>query len=249
MEALVTISKKGNPITTSLKVAEIFGKRHDHVLRDIENLSCSDTFRLLNFGETPYIHPQNGQTYSMYVMTKDGFTFLAMGFTGEKAAQFKEMYIAEFNKREMMLKSDEYILARSQEILQRKMIELESRLNQSEKLIEEQAPKVIFADAVTASTDCTLIKELAAYLKQNGVNIGQNRLFAKLREDGYLCSARGERWNMPTQKALNLNLLEVEPGVVNKAGLNPRNTLTPKVTGKGRVYFLNKYLKELSKSV
>ncbi len=128
MEALVTISGKGNPVTTSLKVAEIFGKQHGHVIRDIENLSCSESFRISNFGETPYTHPQNGQTYKSYVMTKDGFSFLVMGYNGEKAAQFKEMVISEFNEREVMLKSDDYILMRSQEILKRRMIELEAKI-------------------------------------------------------------------------------------------------------------------------
>ena len=75
------IIKKGQDVTTSLIVAEVFGKRHDHVLRDIENLSCSDAFRLLNFGETLYIHPQNGQTYPMFEMTKDGFSFLVMRYS------------------------------------------------------------------------------------------------------------------------------------------------------------------------
>ena len=89
MEALVSTNSKGQDVTTSLIVAEVFGKRHDHVLRDIENLSCSNAFRLLNFGETPYIHPQNGQTYPMFEMTKDGFSFLVMGYTGDKAGQFK----------------------------------------------------------------------------------------------------------------------------------------------------------------
>ena len=125
METLVLRNQTGNDVTTSLIVAEVFGKEHRNVLRDIENLSCSDSFRMLNFERTPYTHPQNGQTYEMYEMTKDGFSFLVMGYTGEKAGQFKELFISEFNKREALLKSDEYILMRSQEIMQRKIKELE----------------------------------------------------------------------------------------------------------------------------
>lgn len=90
MTELVKINSAGKDVTTSLIVAQVFGKEHKNVLRDIENLSCSDTFRRLNFEHTPYVHPQNGQTYKMYEMTKDGFSFLVMGYTGERAGQFKE---------------------------------------------------------------------------------------------------------------------------------------------------------------
>ena len=114
MENLVIQSPQGRDVTTSLIVAEVFGKNHKEVLRDIERLSCSEDFRVRNFAHTPYTHPQNGQKYHYYEMTKDGFSFLVMGYTGKKAGEFKEMFINEFNKREMMLKSDDYILARSQ---------------------------------------------------------------------------------------------------------------------------------------
>lgn len=125
-------------MTTSLIVAEVFGKEHRNVLRDIENLSCSDDFRMLNFEHTPYTHPQNGQTYRMYEMTKDGFSFLVMGYTGEKAGKFKEDFINEFNKREALLKSDDFILMRSQQILQKRIELAEQKVKQLESENEEQ---------------------------------------------------------------------------------------------------------------
>lgn len=85
------------PKTTSLKVAEFFGKRHDNVLRAIERLECSEKFNALNFEVVKYID-QKGQARTMYNMTKDGFIFLVMGFTGKQAAKFKEAYINEFNR-------------------------------------------------------------------------------------------------------------------------------------------------------
>jgi len=94
----------GVPKTTSVDVARIFRKEHKHVLRDIQALDCSEEFRVSNFGHTPYIHPQNKQTYPMVTMTKDGFTFLAMGYTGKEAAKFKEAYIKRFNEMEATLK-------------------------------------------------------------------------------------------------------------------------------------------------
>jgi Rha family phage regulatory protein len=158
MEALVIQSVKGQDVTTSLIVAEVFGKRHDHVLRDIENLSCSDGFRLLNFGETPYTHPQNGQTYKAYEITKDGFSFLVMGYTGGKAAEFKEKFIYEFNKREALLKNDDFILSRALSILNERTKSLEAQVSfQSQQLqladqtIKEQAPMVkAFRDVISA---------------------------------------------------------------------------------------------------
>lgn len=92
------------PMTNSLKIAEVFSKRHDAVLRDIKKLKCSQEFNLHNFVEVNYAHT-NGATYPMYNITKDGFVFLVMGYTGEKACQFKELYIKTFNKMEQDLKT------------------------------------------------------------------------------------------------------------------------------------------------
>lgn len=93
----------GKMFTTSLIVAELFEKEHKNVLRDIENLECSPEFHQLNFEHTPYVHPQNGQTYPAYRITRDGFAFLAMGFTGKKAAAWKEKFLEAFNAMEAAL--------------------------------------------------------------------------------------------------------------------------------------------------
>lgn len=128
---LVVRNDKGVDVTTSLIVAEIFGKRHSNVLRDIKNLNCSEQFSQLNFELMAIMRklPQGGATKTEYFeMTKDGFSFLVMGYSGEKAGQFKEAFINEFNKREAMLKSEDYILARSQEILQNRLRLAEQKL-------------------------------------------------------------------------------------------------------------------------
>lgn len=101
---LVTL-ENNKPMTTSLKVAEVFGKLHKNVIRDIENLDCSVAFRRLNFERTE-IEVQAGpvkRKSPVYLMTRDGFTFLAMGFNGKRAAQFKEKYIEAFNRMEAEL--------------------------------------------------------------------------------------------------------------------------------------------------
>lgn len=98
---LVSLSNR-EPVTTSLIVAEKFNKRHDHVLRAVQNLECSEKFRLLNFGESSYRNEQN-KKQPMYTITRDGFMFLAMGFTGKKAAQWKERFIEAFKYMESAL--------------------------------------------------------------------------------------------------------------------------------------------------
>lgn len=110
-----------------------------------------------------------------------------------------------------------------------------------EAKIEQDKPKTIFADAVSSSNDSILVGQLATILKQNGVSIGQKRLFNFLREEGYLCKT-GERRNLPTQRAMELNLFEVkEFTVLGNTGSRVRST--PKVTGRGQIYFINKFLK------
>lgn len=89
---------------TSLKVAEMFGKDHNKVMRDIRELDCSDEFRLSNFGQSSYINEQN-KRQPCYAMTRDGFTFLVMGYRGKKAAHFKELYIKRFNEMEGFIKT------------------------------------------------------------------------------------------------------------------------------------------------
>lgn len=113
---------------------------------------------------------------------------------------------------------------------------------EAEKQVEAAKPKVLFADAVSASHTSILVGELAKILRGNGVEIGQRRLFAWLREYGYLIKRQGTDYNMPTQMAMELGLFEIKEGsYVNGSGANII-TKTPKVTGKGQTYFINKFL-------
>lgn len=113
---------------------------------------------------------------------------------------------------------------------------------EAEKQVEAAKPKVLFADAVSASHTSILVGELAKILRGNGVEIGQRRLFAWLREHGYLIKRQGTDYNMPTQMAMELGLFEIKEGsYVNGSGANII-TKTPKVTGKGQTYFINKFL-------
>jgi len=112
----------------------------------------------------------------------------------------------------------------------------------AEKTIEEQKPKVLFADAVETSQTSILIGELAKLISQNGVKIGQNRLFAWLRDNGYLIKAKRADYNMPTQNAMEMKLFEVKERTINNPDGSIKITKTPKVTGKGQQYFVNKFV-------
>ena len=113
--------------------------------------------------------------------------------------------------------------------------------------LQEQAaqdrPKVIFAEVVDASSSSILIGNLAKILRQNRVNIGQNRLFAWLRENGYLMNCKGERWNFPTQASIDRELFEVKTRIINNPDGSTKIIHTTKVTGKGQIYFINQLLK------
>lgn len=112
-----------------------------------------------------------------------------------------------------------------------------------EAQIEADKPKVIFAEAVDAAQTSILVGDLAKLLKQNGINTGQKRLFEWLRANGYLIGRKGNDYNSPTQKSMELGLFEIKERTINNPDGSIRITKTPKVTGKGQVYFINKFLK------
>lgn len=117
-------------------------------------------------------------------------------------------------------------------------------IKEQNKLIGEMRPKVIFADAVNTAHTSILIGDLAKLINQNGINIGQNRLFKWLRENNYLIK-KGERKNMPTQQSMDRGLFEVKERTINDPDGVTRITKTTKVTGKGQIYFINKFLSEV----
>lgn len=133
--------------------------------------------------------------------------------------------------------SPEKVMARALQIADRRIKKLESK-------VQADAPKVLFADSVAASTSTILISELAKILRQNGVNTGEKRLFRWMRENGYLVKRNGTDYNMPTQMSMELGILKVKETVVCHSDGHTSISKTPKVTGKGQTYFLNKFLGE-----
>ncbi len=135
----------------------------------------------------------------------------------------------------------EVIMARAVLVAQDTIKRLESRNTELEGAVSEMKPKALFADSVASSSSSILVGQLAALIRQNGVNIGQNRLFEWMRGRGYLVSS-GSRRNFPTQKSLDMGLFEVKERAINNPDGSVRLTLTTKVTGKGQIYFVNKFM-------
>lgn len=230
----LVVMKDQQAVTTSLQVAENFGKAHKHVIESIKNLAAENSATKNMFAEGTYVN--RGKEYPMVYMNRDGFTLLAMGFNGKKALNFKVKYIEAFNSMENQIRNYGGFQ------IPNNMSEALQLAADQAKQMEIMKPKAVFADAVAASHTSILVSELAKILKQNGIDMGGTRLFKWLRTNGYLISRKGNDWNMPTQKSMNLGLFEVKERTIDH-GDHTTISKTTKVTGKGQQYFVNKFLK------
>lgn len=156
----------------------------------------------------------------------------------EKGKQFRQYFI----KVEEAWNSPEMVMGRALKLAEQKLDKIKSENFMLEAKIKEDKPKVLFADAVETANTSILVGDLAKLIKQNGVDIGQKRLFEYLRKNGYLIKG-GNSKNMPAQKSMKLGLFEVKERTITNPNGTIRITKTPKVTGKGQTYFINKFLK------
>lgn len=147
----------------------------------------------------------------------------------------------------ILLQSQSKALSRENSELQYQNDYLQSCNNGLQNTVENMRPAAVFAKAVSTSPQSVLMKELAMVISQNkvGVKIGQNRLFQWMRDNGFLCSVKGERYNLPTQKAIDMGLIEVKKSTYTTPDGNTFITNTPKITGKGQIYFVNRVLYDL----
>lgn len=183
-----------------------------------------------------------GGVQEMTVINESGLYSLVLSSKLPSAKKFKRWVTSEVLPA--LRKTGNYQIKElsGQELMAKALIEAQSVLAAKDKQIEQMKQKVVFADAVATSHTSILVGELAKILKQNGIDMGQKRLFAWLREKGYLIKRQGTDYNMPTQKAMELGLFEIKEGsYVNGSGVNI-TTKTPKITGKGQQYFINKFL-------
>ena len=197
-----------------------------------------------------------GGPQEMSIISEPGLYSLVLRSRKPEAKRFKRWIVHEVipsirkTGGYMLTKADdtpEAIMARAVLVAQDTIERLKSHAAKLESRVEEMRPKELFADSVSASESSILVGQLAALLKQNGVNIGQNRLFERLRDDGFLIKF-GSRRNCPTQRAMDMGLFELKERTVNNPDGSVRITLTTKVTGKGQVYFVNRYIGEERKA-
>lgn len=239
MNNLINIQNKdGQLIVSSRDVADNFEKRHDNVLKDIDEIIKGSPQNLGHlFMESSYRHDQNNQIYREYLLTRDGFTLLSMGFTGSKALAWKLKYIEAFNKMEQMIKEQSI----PKQIDSRFLYQIAQQLEEKEKQIELMKPKVLFAEAWEVSQKSILVGEMAKLLARNGLeDMGQNRFFKWLRDNGYLHKS-GEQYNLPTQRSVELEIMEVKTTTIANTDGSVRVTKTTKITVKGQMYFLDKF--------
>lgn len=175
----------------------------------------------------------NIQYLDDYILTLDTAKHLAMLSKTEKGQEVRAYFI----QVEKDFNSPEKIMARA-------LLMADKKVHQLEAKIETDRPKVLFAEAVSASHTSILVGELAKLLKQNGVDMGANRLFNWLRAHGYLIKRNGRDWNMPTQKSVEMGLIRVKETSITHADGHITVSKTPLVTGKGQQYFINKFLNQ-----
>lgn len=183
-----------------------------------------------------------GQNMVDYQISVDMAKQICMIQRSEKGKLYRQYFI----DLEKAWNTPEQVMARALKLADKTIDTLKE---ENKKLIEDKErmrPKEIFADAVSASTSSILIGDLAKLLRQNGVDIGQKRLFEYLRNHGYLIKRKGSDWNMPTQKSMNMELFEIKESThIDGNGCNIV-TRTPKATGKAQIYFVNKFVGGMS---
>ncbi|WP_416144945.1 phage antirepressor [Planococcus koreensis] len=194
----------------------------------------------------------SGQNRKVWLVNESGLYSLILTSRKPEAKKFKRWVTQEvlpsIRKHGTYMTPDtiEKVLADPDTIIQIATQLKEERLKrqQAELMVQEQKPKVLFADSVEASKSSILIRELAVLLKQNGINTGERRLYEWMRDNGYLVRRHGSDRNTPTQRSMNLGLFEIKETPINhNSGLITVNKTT-KVTGKGQVYFINKFLSD-----
>lgn len=236
--AVRTVEIDGEPWLVGKDVAEALGYTNpqkairDHV--DDEDKGVNESFTV------------NGT--QGILINESGLYSLVLSSKLPTARKFKHWVTSEVLpsiRRHGLYAADE--LLNNPDLMIRAMEELKAeraRANALAEKVERDAPKVLFAESVAASQHSILVSDLAKILRQNGVQIGGNRLFEWLRTNSYLIRRKGSDWNMPTQRAVEMGLFEIKETSVTHADGHVTVNKTPKVTGKGQQYFINLFLRK-----
>ena len=245
MSDLIPVEYRAERVLTTEQLAQAYECGTDNIKRNFSNnkehFEEGKHFFKLESDELKDLRGKNihlqisPKTRCLYLWTRRGASRHSKMLGTDRAWEmFDALEESYFNPRPKALTPAEQMA--------QGLLAAQKLLAEKDKRIEEMRPKEIFADAVSVSKTDILIGDLAKLIKQNGHDIGQKRLFAWLREKGYLIKRKGLDWNMPTQKAMEMKLFRVKETVVTHADGHTTVNKTPKVTGKGQVYFVNKFL-------
>lgn len=244
----ISFNKGENVMINATQMAKPFGKSPKDFLKTEQTkqyiIALSEVKKILSSDLVKVVYGDNGGTWMHEDVALEFARWLSPAFAIWCNDRIKELMTTGV----ATISNDDEAIAYAMQVLNKRLEQskaekaaLEQQNMQLSEEAKENAPKVLFANAVTTSQRSCLVAELAKILQQNGVNIGQNRLFSWMRENGYLCS-KGQYYNQPTQKAMELGLFELKQTSITKPDGTVLVTTTTKVTGKGQVYFVNKFL-------
>lgn len=231
----VTLNDNHEPVVSGRQLHEALGVNSNYTtwfdrMTDYGFTENQDYILLSNFGNQTGRGGHNKVDHVIKLDMAKEIAMIQRTARGKKVRQYFIQVEKDFN-------SPEKIMARALLMADQKVHKLEAQ-------IEADKPKVLFADAVSASHTSILVGDLAKLISQNGFKIGANRLFSWLRDNGYLIKKRGASWNMPTQKSMELGLFEIKETNIQHADGHISINKTSKVTGKGQQYFINKFLNQ-----
>lgn len=223
----------------SREVAEMVGKEHAHLMRDIQKYAeylDESKIGLVEFFQKSTYQDSKGEIRPCYQITKKGCEMIANKITGKKGIIFTASYVNKFNEMEEQFK----IPKSYAEALRAHANEVEAH-EETKKELAEVKPYARLGQAISTSYTSILVGDMAKILQQNGVKTGQNIFFKWLRENGYLCCRPGEQYNMPTSYSMRLGLMEIKETVIIHGDREIVNK-TPKISGLGQQYFIDKFL-------
>ena len=229
----VTLDDEHDPIVSGRQLHEALGVNSNYTtwfdrMTEYGFVENQDYVLLSNFGNQTGRGGHNKVDHAIKLDMAKEIAMIQRTDRGKEVRQYFIQVEKDFN-------SPEKIMARALLLADKKIQKLETQ-------IEADKPKILFADAVSASHSSILVGELAKLISQNGYKIGANRLFAWLRENGFLIKRKGSDWNMPTQRSMEMGLFEIKETNIQHPDGHVTITKTSKVTGKGQQYFINKFL-------
>ena len=229
----VTENEQNEVVVSGRELHEFLeiGTRYDTWINRMTEYGFEENVDYITLAQKRATAQGNFVNYTEHILKLSMAKEISMIQRNDKGKQARRYFL----KIEEAWNSPEMVMKRALQFADQKIMKLENK-------IQQDKPKVLFADAVDSSTSSVLIGELAKLISQNGYDIGQNRLFEWLRDNGFLIKRKGESFNLPTQRSMEQGLMDIKKRTINNADGSIRTTRTTKVTGKGQQYFINKFL-------